>query len=289
MSLPANFSDWPFITCLCPTYCRPVMLQTAVECWRRQDYPRQRIALLVMDDSPRHGLVNSKWFAGFRNAALESYPGFSTLPHKYNYLAHRALARWPQTDLFVVWEDDDLYLPQHCQAIAAAWEADSRRAAWWSHPKHVWSDYPMTEHDGGALGGSIVREAAAGRFHAALAISRGAWQLRSWVETPRADFDQQYLGILGQSLGAPADPLPYAPSENPTYVFRWHTGHAHGQSAMRSPDDCDWLAKARLLTASRPSLAVEAEQFSPQLDTRAQQIWHSFPFRAPTVPTSAGA
>lgn len=286
MSLPDNFNDWPFITCLCPTYCRPIMLQTAVECWRRQDYPRHRLALLVMDDSPRHALINSKWFSGFRNAGFESYPGFQTLPHKYNYLAHRAIARWPETDLFVVWEDDDLYLPSHCRAIAAAWEHDARRPAWWSHPKHVWSDYPMHD-EGGKLGGQVVREGAAGRFHASLALTRGAWQLRPWVETPRADFDQQYLGSLGQCLGPPADPLPFADSENPTYVFRWHTGHTHGQSTMKSPEDCDWMHKARLVTASRPSLQTECEQWSPQLDARASQIWHSFPFRPPTVPVAS--
>lgn len=270
-ALPENHNEWPLLCCLCPTYCRPVMLQTAVACWQHQKYPRQRILLLVVDESPRDTIISAKWFHGKQNAAFETYPGFSTLPHKYNFMAQRALARWPGIDLFCVWEDDDVYLPDHCAAIAAQWISRERVPAWWSHPSKVYSDYPCTEMPDGSLTGAPVIEGAQGRFHAALALSRGAWQLMPWIETPAANFDQQYLSALRAALGEPDDPLQQ--SGRPTYCFRWHTGHSHGQSAMRAPDDTGWLAKARIALASRPNLRAEAQAFYPALDDRAQWIY----------------
>lgn len=271
MNLPENHADWPLICCLCPTYCRPVMLQTAVACWQYQKYPRNRILLLVVDDSPRDAIVNAKWFHGKVNCGFESFPGFTTLPTKYNFMAQRALSKWPGIDLFCVWEDDDVYLPDHCAAVAASWIADDRRPAWWAHPQKVYSDYSCQELPDGTLRGSPVIEGATGRFHASLALSRGAWQLRPWIETRAANFDQQYLGLLRTALGEPADPT--VASGRPTYVFRWHTGHVHGQSAMKQPDDTGWIDRARLSLAARPNLRTEAQAFYPALDDRAKWLY----------------
>lgn len=196
------------------------MLMNSVECFKDQEFHGQRS--LIVDDDQRGD------------------PG--GVPHKYNRIVRTALGA-VAPDLLIVWEDDDLYLPDHISRIVNAWELAGRPEIWWGHPSRVYSDYP----------GHVLTEGAAGRFHAALALTVGAWRECPWIETPRADFDQQWMGALRQRFGPPCD---YLAGGDPTYVFRWHTGHHHGQSSMRSPDDVTWYQAAR----ERLRAAEEARQ-----------------------------
>ncbi len=74
----------------------------------------------------------------------------------------------------------------------------------WVHPSRVWSLY----------GGDLHQEPARGRFHAALAMRRETLRrIGGWVDTPRADFDQQLLATLRRDCGPPADPCASVPSQ----------------------------------------------------------------------------
>ncbi len=79
---------------------------------------------------------------------------FRSLPESFN-----ALAGLAQSQILVVWEDDDIYLPHHISSHVAAMDGHL-----WSRPSKVLSDYT-----------GEVREAdATGRFHASLAMTRQA-------------------------------------------------------------------------------------------------------------------
>jgi hypothetical protein len=129
-------------------------------------------------------------------------------------------------DHIVVWEDDEIYLPEHLQACAEALSVSP-----WAHPKWVYSTY----------GGKLQLEAATGRFHAALAFRRDFLQsIGGWPTTQAPTFDQQLIRNATEAA-APGRPDQY---RGATYVFRWQdTGATHGQNTMGSGDR--WYSEYR--------------------------------------------
>ena len=252
--------DLPLVPCLCPTYRRPPrLLASAIARFERQDYPADRRRLFVLDDAGElEPVCGAKWSIATTN---RRYP---TLPAKYNVLFNivhsaRATPELWEAEIFVVWEDDDIYLPWHVSSIVGALYAPIapryKHGRAWAHPSRVWSLY----------GGRLHQEPAGGRFHAALAVR---WttltRIHGWPDTPRGDFDQQLMARLRREYGPPADPCEAAP---PSYVFRWaSTNSYHGQAWMRSPADIDWYRNAPTRIPSQgtairitPALDVETE------------------------------
>lgn len=207
--------ELPFVSCLCPTYLRPKLLENSIACFLGQDYPLDRRELVILDDA---GQIAPQKGDGWEVISTESR--FRSLPEKFNSLA--GLARG---DVLVVWEDDDIYLPWHITAHVAALAHGG-----FSKPSRVLSLYT----------GTLQEEDATGRFHASIAFTREAFDSAGgWPLTKRGDFDQQLLARLSQS-SATVDPCRTHP---PSYVFRWgSTGSYHGQGLMRGPEDESWYA-----------------------------------------------
>ncbi|MBL8818717.1 MAG: glycosyltransferase family 2 protein [Planctomyces sp.] len=210
-------SELPFVSCLCPTYRRPKLLENSIACFLAQDYPTDRRELIVLDDA---GELQSQNSEGWQIISIPRR--FRSLPEKFNALA--GLARG---EILVVWEDDDIYLPHHISSHVAA-----MNGYLWSKPSKVLSDYTD----------QIEEEDATGRFHASLAFTRLAFeQVGGWPLTLRGDFDQQLISRLN-SIGPAGDPCSVV---SPSYVFRWRsTGAYHGQALMRGPDDEQWYQRA---------------------------------------------
>ena len=258
--------DYPTIICLCLTYGRPKLLNNAVECFLRQDYPKDLAELLIVDDlgtiklpllgAPEHVICNSRTWR------------FLSLPEKYNYAW-----RFLNADLYVVWEDDDVQLPWCLRAHAAACEHHG-----WSYPSEVWSDY----------GGIIHTEQSGGRFHGSLAIRRETLErLGGWPDTKKANFDQQLIANLKRDC-EPGDPLFFSPSRlqhgqpipvgSPAYVFRYSTtGQPHGQNTMQGPDDETWYDRYLPPDSSGPHI------ITPALDESAKWIFRQL---CPSEPIS---
>ncbi|RPI80653.1 MAG: hypothetical protein EHM42_11815, partial [Planctomycetaceae bacterium] len=146
----------PFFACLCPTYYRPLTLVEAIACFHaQQDVSAESARLFICDDS---GVYGDGQLHFPRITFDSSSTRFDSLPSKYNTMAERALNyhRWlldtsptPVGPLvFVVWEDDDIYLPDHLTRLAQSWELDGPFA--WAHPDRVGSDYPGHYIDEGA-------------------------------------------------------------------------------------------------------------------------------------------
>lgn len=136
----------------------------------------------MLDDA---GELENQTFDGWQIISIPRR--FRSLPEKFNALA--GLARG---EIFVVWEDDDIYLPHHISSHVAAMEGYL-----WSKPSKVLSDYT----------GQIQEEDATSRFHASLAFARQAFeQADGWPTTLRGDFDQQFIARL-TTLGPAEAPL----------------------------------------------------------------------------------
>ena len=44
-------SELPLVSCLCPTYRRPQLLENSIACFLDQNYPADRRELVVLDDA----------------------------------------------------------------------------------------------------------------------------------------------------------------------------------------------------------------------------------------------
>ena len=216
-------SKLQFVSCLCPTFRRPKLLENSIACFLAQDYPADRRELIILDDA---GELKNESGEGWQIISIPRR--FRSLPEKFN-----ALAGLSHGEILVVWEDDDIYLPHHISSHVTAMEG-----CLWSKPSKVLSDYT----------GQIQEEDATGRFHASLAFTRQAFdQVGGWPLTLRGDFDQQLISKLN-AVGIPGDPCSVA---GPGYVFRWgSTGAYHGQAMMRGPDDENWYDNALLTSVS---------------------------------------
>jgi hypothetical protein len=239
--------------CLCPTYGRPSLVRTALAHFLAQDLLTGDEALLVIFDDA--GQIATQAGGpprlGWR---VLSEPDWIPLPRKYGALLDRigGVANDAQT-WYVVWDDDDVYLPWHLAAISIAGATSPE--AQWSHPSTVWSTYqrdPAKERP--------MRESAAGRFHGALAI-RGdlLYLLNGWPNTDLATYDQQQLARVGPYPRI--DPCTYLP---PSYVYRWgDTGRNHCSGSI------DQHGRYRQPPIQEPG---QIETLTPALDPAAQHI-----------------
>ncbi len=225
-------NELPMVSCLCPTYRRPKLLENSITCFLSQDYPADRRELIVLDDA---GELENQTGDGWQIISIQRR--FRSLPEKFNALA--GLARG---EILVVWEDDDIYLPHHVSSHVTAMAGHL-----WSKPSKVLSDYT----------GQIQEEDATGRFHASLAFTRRAFeQVGGWPLTMRADFDQQLIARLG-AVGVAGDPCELG---HPAYIFRWgSTGAYHGQALMQGPDDECWYADAASQLSRRSPVHIDNE------------------------------
>lgn len=124
-------SEYPPITCLCPTYGRFTLLRRALACFLAQDYAGKK-RLLILSDAQRSLQLESTWHAfdipceGFSEplCATENHLGVTTLEapgHFTNLGAKRqALLLAAETPLVAHWDDDDVYLPWHLRVMVEA-------------------------------------------------------------------------------------------------------------------------------------------------------------------------
>jgi len=91
----------PKVSCLCPTYGRVRALEEAIHSFLIQDYQGPK-ELVVLNDLDRQELVFNHPDVRIINRAERITP----LAAKFN-----ATARLATGEIFLVWEDDDIYLP----------------------------------------------------------------------------------------------------------------------------------------------------------------------------------
>lgn len=191
------------ITCLCPTYGRrPDLLGNAIACFLSQTHEDKR--LIVLDDAGTVGHRRSG-----QVLVHSTSNRFRSLPDKYRFMTDRDD---PWTEAYVLWDDDDIYLPDH---LARHDQVLQSRA--WSYPDEVGSLYT----------GKLVVEPTGGRFWACIGFRRECLAKSPWPVTDRVDYDQQFLRGLERSCGHPG-----RPEGDITFVYRWGSTRAHHASGV---------------------------------------------------------
>lgn len=238
----------PFVVCLCPTYRRPDLLENAIACFERQDYPADRRWLVVMDDS---GELANVYEEGW--SLWLTFRRFGSLCEKYNAMA-RAFSDPNATDIYMVWEDDDVYFPNHISAHVDAYvKAGAIGKPAWSKPPYVWTTHPHR------FNRSPWVENAAGRFHGSISLTREMFDaVGGWPNTKAPNFDQQFMA----NMAAIAEPLkPQAPW---SYVFRWQDTNAYHGQAFGD----DWWDRIPFMTTPQPRDVIV-----PKLDASAEALF----------------
>lgn len=234
-------NNLPTVTWITPTYRRPQTLANLIACFLGQDYPPELLNLIILDDAGQYGPD----CRGDRWEVISFNRRFHSLPAKFN-----ALAGMTGADVIIVAEDDDSFLSHHTKV-----SVDACGDAGWSKPSEVLTDYP----------GHIITERADGRFHGSLAFNRVVWEaIGGWPVSHQANFDQQMIRRLDQ-FGPPGDPVVFA---SPSYIFRWHTGHYHGQSTMDTPGDQEWYVKA-----AQDAPVQRVDRIVPQFDILTESFY----------------
>ncbi|GAB6166139.1 hypothetical protein JCM19992_21390 [Thermostilla marina] len=217
------------IACLCPTFNRPAQLAEAVESFLRQSYPAELRELILLDDAGQYA-----------PEACDHLPGVKlvTTPHRFRTLGEKrnacaALAS-PDVEAYAVWDDDDIYLPWHLEAMAAVFRAGHP----WSLPAEVWIDrrtYLERKQSGGLFHGSwgFTRDAflSVGGYPAMQSGQDQALAARFKHAGIRAASPSQVLSHEPLSLpacppagaGRSSCPVLQAPCSLPSYIYRWHT------------------------------------------------------------------
>lgn len=248
------------VLCLCPTYGRPRLVANAVACFLTQDYPEASRKLLILDDA---GQIESQDHGGWQ--VISTPERFPSLPAKYNamltaegVIGPQLTSRW---DAVAVWDDDDIYLPWH---LTAAVQAMINNGAASAKPSQVWSLYNSE---------TPWLENAAGRFHGSLVVGVPRLrELNGWIDTRRADFDQQMIAACTPV----ADAMYHGPRPgSPGYVFRWQSTKApHCQGLMSSPDNEDWYERFQRGDCSH------IRQFVPHFDTETSTVYNLYSARS---------
>ncbi len=191
------------LSVLSVTYLRPKSLGRLVRCFLEQDYPCRMRELIILDDA---GQYQGESGDGWRVVSVPRR--FATLGQKRNAVA--ALAS-PKSEGFVIWDDDDRYLPWALSASAAA--VDRAR---WSRPSLVLHEQPS---------GTLRKHKTLGLFHGGWAYRREAFEMVSgypWMDNGE---DQGLAKRFGAAGVSEADPI--ALGFDPFYVYQWDNGGYH--------------------------------------------------------------
>lgn len=184
------------IACLCVTYRRPRRLAEAIACFERQDYPEALRELVVLDDAGQYAPLS-----GPRWQVVSTPRRFRTLGEKRNAAA--ALAA-PDADAYLVWDDDDIYLPWHVSAAARALARSP-----WTVPARLYRE----------MAGQLeLFDNAARYYHAAWGFSRRLFERAGGYPFAQRGEDQLLRARFEAAGAVPADPTA---GGEPSYIMRW--------------------------------------------------------------------
>jgi len=248
------------LICLCPTYGRPSLVANALALFLRQQlFPPHSTHLHIFDDAGQ--LLPASSHEGNLSWTVESQEKWIPLTEKYApMLAQHSEHMGSPDSAFVVWDDDDVYLPWHLAAIAETLHDHK-----WSHPSKAWSTY------GKKVGQAPKRKYLGARcYHGALAVRGDLMQeLGGWPQTDRSCYDKMMLDACRRAAGPPGDPCNHA---DPSYVYRWQdTGRDHISARIRY----DEQKKGRYPKPRLQEWDFDVD-LQPQLDKSAQALLDRF-------------
>lgn len=202
------------ITALCPTFRHPQLLANSLAMWEWQSYPEKDRYLYICDDG---GTFDSQRGPNWEIVSVPTR--FPSLTSKYNWM----LANAPSADVYAIWEDDDIYLPDYFDAHYNVLQ------------NHDYSRPLVSRcHYGNKIENVNLHYHASQMFSSEL-----IHKINGWPDTKRADFDftlRDRLAYYAKSIGAP-----WVRSEDSQFIMGFSsTGAAHCSSNMKSFEDETW-------------------------------------------------
>jgi glycosyltransferase involved in cell wall biosynthesis len=192
----------PAISCICPTYGRTGLLEEAIHCFLLQEYPGPK-ELIILNDYAEQTLV----FDHPEVRVINLPKRFRTVGEKRN--AAVALA---SHDLLFVWDDDDLYLPQHLRFSIANFDVNQG----FFKPDQGW-----------LWGHGQLRGPEKNFFHASSCWSRDLFDAVRGYDGEGSGHDQMFELRLRQRFPGSTTPFAIQPADT-FYIYRWHgTGSYH--------------------------------------------------------------
>lgn len=257
------------IACLCPTYKRPECLPNAAACYVNQyihhfgKFPNVETRMFILDDANQYAseMLHRPYDPGISTIAIVSQEQrYPSLPEKYQALVELA-NNW-DADVYVIWEDDDVFLPWHLTNIHLA---INEGAHYYRHPL-VFSNYMQNRR-------GMITEGAAGRFHSSWAFTRDLYERVGGymglldapdekVPTKRLNFDQRIGRQL--ELGDPHSII--GPKFYPSYCYRWGNSTYHGSAQ----GDAGYASLWEEL-GNRP--APFQGRLEPEFDAETELLW----------------
>lgn len=193
----------PFITALMPTCGRTVCIGESIYSFINQTYPYKK--LIILDTHPQDIKFDIK-LPGNISYLKESSFKFSNLGEKFKHLI-----KMVDTELFCIWEDDDIWLPNHLEILCKIYKPSENK-----------TPYKIGNKDHFAMLGGVDKSISQ------LNISSNYCWCRYLYENKNIDID---------SLPEPLD-IHFLAKFNtiysddiPTYIYRWDNGQCHMSGA----------------------------------------------------------
>jgi len=204
-----NQSEFPAVSCMCPTYGRVSLLEEAVESFLRQDYPSE-IELLIVNDLPKQRLI----FDHPQVRVFNRDKRFTTMGEKRSFAVENSKHDW-----IIAWDDDDIHLPWRItramtEALKVGKEAVIERTHYWCK---FYEDYIEKKHS--SLSGAIL-------------FSRRAYEEVGGYDSVNSGQDAK----LNNKFMGSGQFHKIQDEENPSYIYRWatHTYHLSGYGPDRA-------------------------------------------------------
>lgn len=194
--------EQPAVSCICPTYGRPELLEEAIYAFLCQDYPGRKELVVVNDYADQHLTCDH---ADVR--VFNILKRFRTLGEKMN--AAVALAAH---DLLFVWDDDDICLPHRLRFSVARFEPQKG----FFNPDKTWM------WDNGEVSGPVK-----GLLHAGSCWSRARFDAVRGYGAQGSGQDRVFERRLAQHFPGSTTRYEIAPHDI-YYLYRWAgTGSYH--------------------------------------------------------------
>ena len=203
--------ELPFISCKTVTYGRVSLLEEAIESFLKQDYPKDKCELVIVNDYPRQNLI----YDNVSNIHIYNLKEtFNPIGAKENYAT--ALCNG---DIICQWDDDDIALPNHLKNVAKYF-TDTTNILHWGHGMY-YNEPDITD---------IVSVGNSG-----IVFRKSAWEAIGGHPLENAGYDMTFVIRLHQyASNGRVSALP--PKEETSWMYRWslpnaNAYHQSGQGA----------------------------------------------------------
>lgn len=235
------------ILAITPSYGRPVsLIENTIQLFLDQTNTDSK--MIMLDDTPFEGPDDRIDIEiDDRVLIVQQKRRIVNLSSKYNIAVLFAKKHWGDIfDSVAIWDDDDIYFPDHLEQIEKvhSHECDS------SASDSVYSTYEDKD--------VIIQEKAAGRFHGNYAMTMDWFErMGGYPNTDRVDYDQMVIhDCVKNSRFQIRDKI--------TYVLRWSGTAAHHCSGIAG--DSEWYKKTPIQRSGM------LNGLTPQLDQNSKLI-----------------